>query len=180
MWLQGHAARASLLCSVGKIFHCVHYLSAAPRMYICRSVCLCVCPMNFFENLSKKWTFHQILTKIISSVREGQCVFTVAYNSIVLIMRYNADKHNKTQHKMLFCINSLLNSWHFYDNVEKKNSTARQPQMTIWLLRISCRVLKATNTLSQYVIIVAFTLKQWSQEHAPMLLYTYIACLFHT
>ena len=24
--------RASLLCSVGKIFHCVHYLSAAPRI----------------------------------------------------------------------------------------------------------------------------------------------------
>jgi hypothetical protein len=23
--------RASLLCSVGKIFHCVHYLSAGPR-----------------------------------------------------------------------------------------------------------------------------------------------------
>jgi hypothetical protein len=31
LWLQGHTARASLLCSVGKIFHCVHYLSAAPR-----------------------------------------------------------------------------------------------------------------------------------------------------
>ena len=30
LWLQGHTARASL-CSVGKIFHCVHYLSAAPR-----------------------------------------------------------------------------------------------------------------------------------------------------
>jgi len=24
--------QASLLCSVGKIFHCVHYLSAAPRI----------------------------------------------------------------------------------------------------------------------------------------------------
>jgi len=34
LWLQGHTARASLLCSVGKIFHCVHYLSAAPRITI--------------------------------------------------------------------------------------------------------------------------------------------------
>ena len=32
LWLQGHTVRASLLSSVGKIFHCVHYLSAAPRM----------------------------------------------------------------------------------------------------------------------------------------------------
>jgi len=34
LWLQGHTARASLLCSVGKIFHCVHYLSAAPRNWL--------------------------------------------------------------------------------------------------------------------------------------------------
>ena len=34
LWLQGHTARASLLCSVGKIFHCVHYLSADPRNMI--------------------------------------------------------------------------------------------------------------------------------------------------
>ena len=27
-------ARASLLCSVGKIFHYVHYLSDAPRIYV--------------------------------------------------------------------------------------------------------------------------------------------------
>ena len=33
LWLQGHTACASLLCSVGKIFHCVHYLSAAPRVF---------------------------------------------------------------------------------------------------------------------------------------------------
>ena len=33
LWLQGHTARASLLCSVGKIFHCVHYLSSGLRIY---------------------------------------------------------------------------------------------------------------------------------------------------
>ena len=32
LWLQGHNERASLLYSVGKIFHCVHYSSAATRM----------------------------------------------------------------------------------------------------------------------------------------------------
>ena len=31
---KGRTARASLLCSVGKIFHCVHYLSAAPRIIL--------------------------------------------------------------------------------------------------------------------------------------------------
>jgi len=32
LWLQGHTERASRLCSVGKIFHCVYYLPAAPRI----------------------------------------------------------------------------------------------------------------------------------------------------
>jgi len=30
LWLEGHTAHASLLCSIGKICHCVDYLSAAP------------------------------------------------------------------------------------------------------------------------------------------------------
>jgi hypothetical protein len=30
---KDNTARASLLCSVGKIFHCVHYLSAGLRNY---------------------------------------------------------------------------------------------------------------------------------------------------
>jgi len=38
LWLQGHTARASLLCSVGKIFHCVHYLSVAPRISVVSTI----------------------------------------------------------------------------------------------------------------------------------------------
>ena len=36
---------------------------------------------------------------------------------------------------------------------------------------------KATNTLSEYVILIAFPLQQWLHEHASILHYTYIACL---
>jgi len=43
LWLQGHSARASLLCYDGKIFHCVHYLSTNARIYkvqvgVCKNV----------------------------------------------------------------------------------------------------------------------------------------------
>ena len=51
---------------------------------------------------------------------------------------------------------------------------------TIWRIRISCRVLKATNTHSQYVINTDFPLPQWLQQHAPMIRYTFIAFLVHT
>ena len=38
-------------------------------------------------------------------------------------------------------------------------------------------ITKATNTHSEYVITIAFALRQWLHERASMLRYTYIACL---
>ena len=53
-----------------------------------------------------------------------------------------------------------------------------RPQMTMWRMRIACWIPKATNTHSQYVIIIAFPLQQWFHEIFSMLRYTYIAaCL---
>jgi hypothetical protein len=50
--------------------------------------------------------------------------------------------------------------------------------MPIWRMRITCRIPKATNTHSQYVILIAFPPQQWLRERASMLRYTYsTACL---
>jgi len=51
------------------------------------------------------------------------------------------------------------------------------PQMTIRRMRIACWVAKATNTHSEYVMLIAFPLQQWSHERASMLRCTYIACI---
>jgi hypothetical protein len=45
-------------------------------------------------------------------------------------------------------------------------------------MRIACWVPKATNTHSEYVILIAFPLQQWLHERALMLRYMFIACLF--
>ena len=49
--------------------------------------------------------------------------------------------------------------------------------MTMWHLRVARRKPKATNTRSECVILIAFTLLQWFGESSSMLCYTYIACL---
>jgi len=49
--------------------------------------------------------------------------------------------------------------------------------MTIWRVRILRCVPKATKTLTEYVIIIAFPLQQWLHERNLMLSYTHIACL---
>jgi hypothetical protein len=48
---------------------------------------------------------------------------------------------------------------------------------TIRRMRIACWIPKATNTHSEYVILIVVPLQQWLHERASMLRYTYIACL---
>jgi hypothetical protein len=56
-----------------------------------------------------------------------------------------------------------------------KNIVERgRSQMTIWLMRIACWIPEATNTQSEYVIVIAFPLQQWLHERAFLLRETYI------
>jgi hypothetical protein len=50
------------------------------------------------------------------------------------------------------------------------------PQMTVWRMRIACWIPKATNTHSEYVILIALPLQQRLHERASMLRYT-LHCL---
>jgi len=49
--------------------------------------------------------------------------------------------------------------------------------MKKWRMRIGCWIPKATDTLSEYVILIAFPLQKWLHESASILRYIYIACL---
>ena len=60
---------------------------------------------------------------------------------------------------------------------EKKIVELDRLQMTIRYMRIECWIPKATNTNSQYVILIAFPHQQWLHERASVLHYKYIACL---
>jgi hypothetical protein len=49
--------------------------------------------------------------------------------------------------------------------------------MTKWRMRNVWWVSKATNMLSEYVILIDFQLEQWLCKGTSTLLYKYIACL---
>jgi hypothetical protein len=53
--------------------------------------------------------------------------------------------------------------------------TDRQTDHTIRRMSIACWVPKATNTHSEYVMLIAFPLQQWLHERASRLHYSYIA-----
>jgi hypothetical protein len=53
------------------------------------------------------------------------------------------------------------------------------PQTTIWHVRIACWIPQATNTHSQYVVLIALPLQQRLHERASTPRYTYIVCLLY-
>jgi hypothetical protein len=50
-------------------------------------------------------------------------------------------------------------------------------QMTLWLMCIACWVPLATNTHSQYIVLLAFPPRKWLNESASVLRFMYISCL---
>ena len=59
----------------------------------------------------------------------------------------------------------------------KITSEPEWSQMTIWCMRIACWVPRATNTHSEYVMLISFPLQQMLPESASMSRHTFIACL---
>jgi len=58
-----------------------------------------------------------------------------------------------------------------------------RPQMTIiWRMRIGCSITKATDTHSEYLILIDFTRQKWLHDRAFMLrLCVYcLSCWFYT
>jgi hypothetical protein len=65
-----------------------------------------------------------------------------------------------------------------YETMWKNTVERGRPQMIIWRMRIACWIPTVTSTSG--LILIVFPLQQWLHERAPILRYTYIACLFHT
>jgi hypothetical protein len=65
-----------------------------------------------------------------------------------------------------------------YEKTRKNIVEPGKPQVTIWLLLV-CWIPQATNTHSQYVIIITFALQKWLHERASILRDTFSASLVY-
>ena len=120
----------------------------------------------FFENLSRAFKFHWNLTIIKGTLHEDQYTFLIICRSVLLRMRNVSDKSR---------VNRAI-----CEIIWKNTVQPDRAQITIWCMRTACWIPKATNTHSEYVILIVFPLQQWLHEHASMLRYMYIACLVVT
>ena len=56
-----------------------------------------------------------------------------------------------------------------YDIVWKNIVETDRSQMTVCRMRIACCITKATDTYSEYVMLISFPLQQWLHERASAL-----------
>jgi len=103
---------------------------------------------------------------LMGTSNEDHCAFTIVSRWIFLRMRnvsYKICRENQNTH---FMFNNLL-----------PRIVSERTQMTIRRMRFTCLISKATDTHSEYEILIAFLQQQWLRERASMLHYTYSAGL---
>jgi hypothetical protein len=85
------------------------------------------------------------------------------------------DREHKNTH--LYSITFFSENRAVYEIMRKNYVQPGRPQMTVWRLRITCRI--PTNTLSEYVLLIALPLQQWLHERASVLRYPCIISLVY-
>jgi hypothetical protein len=111
------------------------------------------------------------MTRITSTLHEDQYTFMIIYRSV---LPHTSCRENPKTHIVLH--NFFLKAFSLWDNVAQYIVEPGRPQITVWRMRIECWIPKATNTLSEYLILIAFPRQPWLHERASLLLYSYNAC----
>jgi len=77
----------------------------------------------------------------------------------------------------ILCSISFFENRTVYDRTWKNMIEPNRQQMAMWSRRIARWIPTATNTHSEYVILITFPLQYWLNERASLLRYTFIAYL---
>jgi hypothetical protein len=83
----------------------------------------------------------------------------------------------KIKTHILYSITFFRKSFRLWDNVEKCRDRQATDDNIIRRMRFACWITKATDTHSEYVILIPLAQQQWLREHASVFHYTYIDCL---
>ena len=183
-----------IVSSLGALENCGKRLSFV--MSVCTSIRM--------EQLVSHWTvFHEILylsifrktvekSKVWWEYDNSNRYFTwrrmYIYDNIFLnlLRMRNCSNIVETIRTHISCSVTSLSSFHspnctVYEILWIMEEYGSAQQATndniMWHMHFACLVTKATNTPSEYAILIAFPRHQWLSEHARMLRYTYIACL---
>jgi hypothetical protein len=105
--------------------------------------------LGFLENLTRKFKFHQNLTRIAGTLHEELCTFMIISRLILLRMRNVSDKSCR-ENQNTFCVQYFFFENHVVYEIMWENMVQRgRPHMTIRRMLVACGITKATNTPSE-------------------------------
>ena len=97
-----------------------------------------------------------------------QYTYLIISHLLCLRMGNAADKFvEKLKTDMMLCTKFFFNRV-IYDIMWKNIVEPGRPQITIWHMHIACQIPKAKNTLSEYVIFIAFPLQRCFHKCASL------------
>jgi len=153
-------------------------------------------PSVRMEHLGSHWTdFHEIWylsiywksvlklqVSLISGKNNRYCAWRpiyISYRSFSVSMRNVRDRSYRENQNTHFVFSNCFFSENraVYEIMWKNIVERGKPQVAIWRMRFACWIMKATNTHSEYVILIAFRLQQWLHKRASILHYTYTGWL---
>jgi hypothetical protein len=123
----------------------------------------------FFENLFREASLIS-MTRMKDTLHDDLCAFIIIFRLILLTMRNISDMNlRETQNKHIrpMSTNFFRKSCRLWGYVEKYGG-ARQDtnDNIIWRMRFAYWIIKATDTLSEYIILIAFPQQQSLRERA--------------
>jgi len=125
------------------------------------------------------------MLRITVTLHEDQYTFWIMSRSIRRIKNGSYKAVGKIETHFLYSITFFRKYYHFY--IMWKNIVEPdRPQKTIWRIRCTYWIPKATNTFSRYVILITFPLQQWLHECAQYYIirtlsaFLHIRCTFDT
>jgi hypothetical protein len=142
------------------------------------------------EQLGSHWTdFHEIwyFSIFIKYVENIQVSFKIGQEYWTLYMKtslhfwsylahlflkwemFHAKSVEKIKTHNWFSVTFFRKSRRLWENMGKNVVERVRSQMTVWRTRIVCWIPKATDTHTEYVILIACPQQQWLHERATML-----------
>ena len=121
--------------------------------------------------------FHSYLTRMTGTLHDYQHIFMIISLSFLLRMRTVSNKVVEKIKTHISCsVTFFRKSCGLWDNVEKRCRVGEATDANITRhTHFASWITKATNTYSEYVILIASPWQQWLRGHGSTIHYTYTA-----
>jgi hypothetical protein len=107
---------------------------------------------------------------ITGTLHKDRDTFQITSHSVLLRMRNVSDKSCRENQNTHFVFSNCFPENRTVYEMMWKNIVERgRPQMAIWRMRISCWIPKATDTHTDYVILIDFPQQQYLYKRSSIL-----------